>query len=129
MTYRETGIGKYYQGEGMYSMARAFAYSGNPSLISSLWKINDNTTYKLISNLYGSLTAGKPIDESLQTAKKQYIQQADYITAHPSNWAALVAFGNMQPISSPTDNTVYYLFGFIIIAGCGFWFYSKFSNK
>ncbi len=101
----ETGMGKYYSGEGMFSMARAFAYSGNPSLISTFWKINDNTTYKLISTLCQNLIAGESVDRSLQTAKIVYLNNSIGAAAHPSNWAAFVAFGNTAPLDKQTSRS------------------------
>ena len=41
-----TGIGEIKKGEGVMSLARAFAYSGTKSLVYSLWEVNDASTKK-----------------------------------------------------------------------------------
>jgi CHAT domain-containing protein/TolA-binding protein len=92
----ESGLGKLYNGEGIFSMARAFAFSGAPSIVMSLWKINDRTTSVLMESFYRELTQESPIDLALHTTKDLFLQSADELTAHPSNWAALVPIGNMS---------------------------------
>ncbi len=92
----ESGLGKLYNGEGIFSMARAFAFSGAPSIVMSLWKINDRTTSILMESFYRELTAESPIDLALHQTKDLFLQSSDELTAHPSNWAALVPIGNMS---------------------------------
>lgn len=94
----ESGVGKLNTGEGMFSMARGFIYAGCPSVIISYWRVNDNSTELIISNFYKQISTGNRIDQSLQKAKLQYIKNADQRTAHPANWAAFVAIGNMTPL-------------------------------
>lgn len=92
----ESGLGKLYNGEGIFSMARAFAFAGAPSIVMSLWKINDRTTSVLMESFYQELTEESPIDMALHKTKDLFLQSADELTAHPSNWAALVPIGNMS---------------------------------
>jgi CHAT domain-containing protein len=92
----ESGLGKLYNGEGIFSMARAFAFAGAPSIVMSLWKINDRTTSVLMESFYRELTKESPIDKALHKTKDVFLQSADELTAHPSNWAALVPIGNMS---------------------------------
>ncbi|MFT5765779.1 MAG: tetratricopeptide (TPR) repeat protein, partial [Saprospiraceae bacterium] len=40
----ETGIGKLQKGEGIVSLARAFAYAGAKSIFNTLWKVDDVKT-------------------------------------------------------------------------------------
>jgi len=40
----ETGYGKYERGDGMRSLARSFMYAGVPSMVVSLWQVNDYST-------------------------------------------------------------------------------------
>ncbi|MCK5470191.1 MAG: CHAT domain-containing protein, partial [Cyclobacteriaceae bacterium] len=84
----ETGIGKQYEGEGIFSIARGFAYAGCPSIVMSLWKVNDKATADLIDFFYANLKDKVPKDEALRNAKLAYIEKSDDLNAHPSNWAA-----------------------------------------
>src|SRR5665811_1040403 len=40
----ETGDGALNRGEGIMSLSRAFAYAGCPSVVTSLWKVDSETT-------------------------------------------------------------------------------------
>ena len=92
----ESGIGKMFSGEGIFSMARAFAFAGSPSIVMSLWKVNDNATASLMESFYTALSNSENVDNALRIAKINYLKDADELNAHPSNWAALVPIGNMN---------------------------------
>lgn len=97
----ETGIGKQYEGEGIFSIARGFAYAGCPSIVMSLWKVNDKTTADLIDSFYRNLKENLPKDEALRAAKLTFIENSDDLNAHPSNWAALITLGNNRAVVIP----------------------------
>ncbi|MCK5705341.1 MAG: CHAT domain-containing protein, partial [Cyclobacteriaceae bacterium] len=65
----ETGIGQQMEGEGIFSIARGFAYAGCPSIFMSLWKVSDKTTAKLMDHFYNNLIKGMPKDKAMQKAK------------------------------------------------------------
>lgn len=92
----ETGLGKTIKGEGTFSIANAFAYSGCPNVLMSLWKVNDQTTAKIIGSFYENFADGNSIDEALAKAKRTYLDDADELTADPAFWASFVAVGDMQ---------------------------------
>jgi CHAT domain-containing protein/tetratricopeptide (TPR) repeat protein len=94
----ETGIGKLYDGEGTYSMARGFVLAGCPSVVMTLWKINDDATASIMTNFYENIDDGDAVDKSLRDSKLTYLKTASEIGAHPSNWAALVPLGEMSPV-------------------------------
>ena len=92
----ETGIGKQLQGEGIYSMARAFTYAGCPSVIMSLWKTDDIQSALIFSGFYQALQEGMNSNQALHQAKLEFLESQDEITAHPTSWAALVSIGQSQ---------------------------------
>ena len=53
----ETGTGELKRGEGIMSMARAFAYSGSKSIITSLWSVDDPATSQVMQNFYKNLAS------------------------------------------------------------------------
>lgn len=104
----ETGIGRQIEGEGIFSIARGFAYAGCPAMVMSLWKVNDKSTSMLMKYFYENLSQGMNKDKALQQAKLSFIKNTDDYNAHPANWAAFIAMGSNKPIElkgDPSDTT------------------------
>ena len=93
----ETGIGELKRGEGIISLARAFAYAGAKSIVTSLWVVNDDRTAELMRLFYQNLQKkGWDKDRALWQAKNDFI--AKHKTdggAHPYYWAGFVPVGDM----------------------------------
>lgn len=89
----ETGLGEYKTGEGAYSVARGFALAGAPSVVMSLWEVNDHSSAGIMDQFYKKLRDKHPVDQSLRMSKLVFLQKADEYTAHPNNWAAYVVTG------------------------------------
>ncbi len=113
----ETGSGTLAKGEGVMSLARGFIHAGCPSIIMSLWSIDDCATSKIMVSFYNELYKGKSKTEALRNAKLKYIKKAKKVNQHPYYWAAFVQIGNYNPIeiSSPKTNLLY-AFGFLSFA-------------
>jgi tetratricopeptide (TPR) repeat protein len=101
----ESGIGRPGAGEGMFSTARAFAFAGCPTIINSLWKVNDHSTATIMASFYRPLSSGCMVNESLARAKLDFINSADKRNAHPTNWAAFISIGDISPVfaASPDE--------------------------
>lgn len=100
----ETGYGKLQAGEGMLSLARAFFYAGVPSLVVSLWEVNDASTAALMLHFYRALSDGKRKSDALRHAKLSYLEQAQGIAAHPAFWAPFVLMGSDDPVHLKQKN-------------------------
>ncbi len=95
----ETGNGKLQPGEGVMSLAQAFGYAGCPSVISTLWSANDESTAYLARQTYTHLQAGLPIDVALQRTRLDYFRSNLYPKLnHPHYWANLVLIGTNRPL-------------------------------
>lgn len=94
----ETGFGKYERGEGVVSLGRGFMYSGAPSLVMTLWPINDKATSILISAFYNELAIGHGKDEAMRNAKMTYLKGAKDVMTHPFFWASFINLGDCKPI-------------------------------
>lgn len=94
----ETGIGELKQGEGIISLARAFAYAGAKSIVTTLWKVNDTASKELTVAFYTYLKTGKHKDEALRQAKLDFLQQQKEHnhSAHPFFWAGFIGIGDMS---------------------------------
>jgi CHAT domain-containing protein/tetratricopeptide (TPR) repeat protein len=94
-----TGIGIIKEGEGIASLARAFAYAGSPNLIMSLWPVKDNTTPKLMARFYNGLSAGMRKGEALRIAKLDYLKEENELFLHPYYWGTFIYTGDRRPIA------------------------------
>ncbi|MBR9922443.1 MAG: CHAT domain-containing protein [Bacteroidetes bacterium] len=114
----ETGVGEWQRGEGMISLARGFFYSGARSLLTSLWKLDDRSSSRLMANFYDRLEQGESKDVALQQAKLDFIRESSSIQAHPFYWASYVPVGVMDPIPAPTQSKFpYWIFSGLIGLG------------
>ena len=52
LTACETGKPTYQAGEGMISLAHAFNYAGSESILTSLWKIDEQSSAVIIESFY-----------------------------------------------------------------------------
>ena len=101
----ETGYGKLERGEGIMSLARAFAYAGCPSIVMSHWLVDDKSSAQLMDYFYRYLSNGLPKDEALRQAKLAYLETASVQKTHPLFWANFVLVGDTAPIASPPAST------------------------
>jgi CHAT domain-containing protein len=94
----ESGKPGYQDGEGMISLAHAFNYAGSESLITGLWKIDEQASATLMELFYDNLLIGLSKDEALQYAKLTYLSTATGRTLNPQYWAGLVVMGDTAPL-------------------------------
>lgn len=112
----ETGVGKELAGEGIMSLGRAFMYAGVPSIVMSLWKMNDQSTSELMPFFYQHLASGKRKDKSLHQAKIDYLNNSSSLKAHPFYWAGFVGNGAVDPIKKTAKfNWIWWLVGTSIL--------------
>jgi len=109
----ETGSGKLQKGEGVMSLARGFIYAGCPSIVMTLWQVDDKSGTQIMKNFYSYLSKGKRKDVALRMAKLKHLELADPLTAHPHYWLGYVNIGNPEPLYTSKD--VYFVI-FLFIA-------------
>jgi CHAT domain-containing protein len=86
----ETHLGKQSRGDDIIGLTRAFMYAGTPSVIASLWKVDDRATSDFMTDFYKHLKQGKSKAEALQIAQKKTRNRYP----HPYYWAAFVLTGD-----------------------------------
>ena len=126
-----TGFGKIEKGEGVMSMARAFHYSGIPSVVMSLWKVPDQETKMIMIDFYRFLKKGKSKSEAMRLAKLSYLDKNEgSILSHPYYWSGFVINGNTDPLDM---NVGSFLWGWVFIAIFGIlllaYLYKKFKKS
>lgn len=91
----QTGLGKEHKGEGVMSLARAFAQAGAASVLSGLWSVNDRSTAFITNAFYENIQNGQLFSEALRGAKLAYLRDAGAGATRqsPYFWAGLVLVG------------------------------------
>ncbi|MEZ4989352.1 MAG: CHAT domain-containing protein [Saprospiraceae bacterium] len=123
----ETGTGKYYKGEGMMSLARAFMQSGSPSVVTSLWKVDDRSTSELMVKFYTYLQKGLPKNEALRRAQLDFMTEKESEQLHhPYYWAAFIHIGDTSSIPFSSGWYFFKWIGiFLLVAGVAFYLWRR----
>lgn len=89
-----TGFGRMIRGEGIMSVARAFASSGSKNIVMSLWQVNDKSTSVIMKMFYRNIANGEKVGEALRNAKLKYLKNSDELKAMPFYWSPFISFGD-----------------------------------
>ncbi len=113
LTACRTGTGRN-DGEGVRSLGYSFAYAGCPSLVMSLWDIDEQASSTIITRFYALLAEGLPKHKALRQAKLEHLEQADEELRLPYYWAGLVLVGDVEPVELTDGPSAWWL---AVIAG------------
>ncbi len=92
----QTGAGTYQVGIGRVGLSYGFHLAGVPSLVYSLWEVDETATNDLLLLFYDGLHQGLNKGTALHQAKIKYLKQSNEITADPYYWAGFVLQGDTQ---------------------------------
>jgi CHAT domain-containing protein/tetratricopeptide (TPR) repeat protein len=113
-----TGSGRFSKGEGIMSLARGFVYAGVPSIVMTLWEVQDAIGSKIMDNYYKYLVGGYSKDIALQKAKLGALKDANMANAHPFFWSAYIINGDTTKIGfnkKPSNSYILAILGSIFI--------------
>jgi CHAT domain-containing protein len=119
----QTNLGELSAGDDVVGLNRAFLY-GAPTVISSLWSVDDEATGVLMEAFYANLPSGMGKAEALQAAQAAVRSNASHPEwAHPYYWAAFVLSGDpgsilveVQPTPTSAGGKNYlYLVGVVLL--------------
>lgn len=128
LTACETGKPTYQAGEGMISLAHAFNYAGSESMLTSLWKIDEQSSSKIVALFYNNIKKGWAKDSALQQAKLDYIASSEGRILHPQYWAGLVLIGDTSPIEiQPSSYIIFWMAGILLVIFMGLALFRKMS--
>lgn len=113
----QTGYGKALRGEGVVSLAWAFMYAGAPSIVTTLWEVNDFTSSTIMTNFYRNLDAGYEKPEALRRAKLDFLESSDQISGHPIFWSSFITIGDARPVTRGWAWWVWTLIGLGLATG------------
>lgn len=118
LTACETGKPGFQDGEGMISLAHAFNYAGSESILTGLWKIDEQASSLVLSFFYENILKGMAKDEALRQAKLSYLSKAEGRMLAPQYWAGLVIMGDTSPIVMKKQKAPWWMVpGLVIMLG------------
>ena len=98
-----TGLGKLEKGEGLIGISRAFLYAGVPSLVVSLWSVDDEATAHIMRLFYEHLRSGASKNQALRQAKLDYLSDARGDKKDPFYWGPFILSGDWRPLALPAQ--------------------------
>jgi len=115
----QTGEGKLYSGEGVIHLSHAFLTAGVPATMHTLWNIESDADYRIMSTCIQYLSEGKNKSEALRLAKLKYLESTNDPGKHnPYYWASYISMGNDEPITKrsffSSVNPAYFIASFIV---------------
>jgi CHAT domain-containing protein/Tfp pilus assembly protein PilF len=90
----ETGRGEVKLGQGVYGLQRALVVAGAQTVVTSLWRVDDQVTRQLMEGYYQNLLSGQGRVEALRSAMKTLRQRQP----HPYFWASFIGIGQDTPL-------------------------------
>jgi CHAT domain-containing protein len=85
----ETGVSAVAPGDELIGLARGFFSAGAPTLLLSLWTVDDEATAELMASFYERLRAGDGPATALRRAQLELLEQQP----HPFFWSPFVLVG------------------------------------
>ena len=89
----ETGLGQITQGDEIIGLSRSFIFAGTPSIVTSLWKVDDLATAVMVKRFYRYYSAEYSKAEALRMAQ---LVVKEAVNVHPAAWAAFGLTGAFQ---------------------------------
>jgi len=90
----ETALSKIQGGDDLVGLSRGFIYAGTPSILATLWKVDDASTSKLMEIFYRNWKSGMSKAEALRTAQQAVKGMKGY--EHPYYWAPFIMIGDWK---------------------------------
>jgi CHAT domain-containing protein len=91
----QTALGEEVKGEGLIGLTRGFMYAGAPSVVASLWQVDDGATAQLMKVFYrGLLQEQLPAAAALRAAQVEMMKKKHWQS--PYYWAAFVLQGEWR---------------------------------
>ncbi len=117
----QSGLGEWRDGEGVMSLARAFAYAGSKGLVATLWSVNEASSSVLFQSFYTHLRQGMSKAAALNQAKQDYLNNPaiPVFQKTPYYWAALTYIGEDSVVRMEEHAVIIWILGGIGALSCG----------
>lgn len=88
-----TGAGRSYRGEGLIGLALPFFNAGVPTVVATLWAVDDRVTVPLMLAFHRELRNGRTAAGALRAAQLARLATHPAEKTRPAGWASIVAIG------------------------------------
>jgi CHAT domain-containing protein len=89
-----SGTGKLGAGNDIIGLTRGFMFAGAPSVLATLWEVDDESTRMFMEEFYKHYTVGKSKPEAFQLAQAKLSEDPKW--SHPYYWAPFVLWGDWK---------------------------------
>lgn len=86
----DTQLGEHSRGDDIVGLNRAFIYAGAPTVVASLWSVDDKSTSLFMKSFYGHIEQGLSKAAALREAQRE----TRVMYPHPYYWAPFVLTGD-----------------------------------
>lgn len=90
-------------GDDVFGLQRGFKMAGAKSLVMSLWKVNDEATFMLMSEFYANIAKGQGINEAFRNSQIALRTVNDGEYNDPKYWAAFVLLDVFEKSSGKSN--------------------------
>ena len=101
----DSGMGETAPGQGVYGLRRAFLTAGAETLVTSLWRVDDEATGELMAMYYQKLLdkqrPGNRLGAMLESMQELRTRPG---RSHPYYWAPFLVIGADGPLTKSTTN-------------------------
>ena len=104
LTACNTGVGKISHGEGMLSLAHAFAYAGCPTVVSTKWTVDEKASVQITEKFLQNLSKGMSKSESLREAKISFFNDSPEELQHPFYWSGIILTGDPRKMAHSSNS-------------------------
>ncbi|MBI3427640.1 MAG: CHAT domain-containing protein [Acidobacteria bacterium] len=88
----QSGVERFYRGEGLIGLSRAFLAAGVPAVVASFWPVDSEVTAVLMADFHQQFKTHSA-SQALRRAQLDLLHHTNSQYRHPYYWAAFSTFG------------------------------------
>ena len=105
----DTALGKLSTGDELVGLTRAFIYAGTPSVVASLWSVDDSSTAHLMASFYRNLKTMSKVEALQAGAARTYSRRRTQRLAGPPRSRGHREIGRDCQLRAPCSKLALYL--------------------
>ena len=109
----ESALGQLKTSEGIRGISYAFDLTGNHNQILTMWNVDDNISYPIITSMYDHIFNNESTAIALQKAQRKHLDSSPNILRHPHYWAGYIYQGYGQSLTIKRKSTTWIIFGLL----------------